>query len=147
MDLALPERFLSKVAGPDDNGCTAWTGCTDHLGYGKMRWPRSVYVHRIAYESVHGEIPAGLVIDHLCRNRSCVNVEHLEAVTQKENCRRGIAGEVTTNRQQSKTHCPAGHPYSGENLYVTKAGSRTCKICSRASVVAFNKRKKENTNE
>ncbi len=143
MDLSLPKRFTDRVAEQDRNGCAIWPGCKDHMGYGRMGWHRSRLVHRIAYEAVHGEIPDGLVIDHLCRTPSCVNPEHLEAVTQKENCKRGTAGEVTTARQASKTHCPQGHPYSGDNLYITKVGSRACKKCSRASVIQHNRRKRE----
>lgn len=89
----------------------------------------AVHAHRLAYEAVKGPIPAGLQIDHLCRVRNCVNPDHLEAVTQQENVRRGRVGENT----RSKTHCPQGHPYDEANTYRNPAGSRNCRTCHRAS--------------
>ena len=121
-------RFWAKVdtsAGPD--GCWPWTGAT-RGGYG-IFWcsGRAVYAHRHAYEIQVGPIPDGLHIDHLCRNRACQNAEHLEPVTNAENTRRGISFSTVN---AAKTHCPQGHEYAGDNLYVHPSGrERRCRTC------------------
>jgi len=84
--------------------------------------------HRAVYQLLVGPIPLGLQIDHLCRNRVCVNPAHLEAVTQRENIRRSDPGK----HHRNKTHCPHRHPYSGRNLIVRKrTGARRCRECER----------------
>lgn len=109
---------------PADNGCIVWTGKKDSHGYAYTRIPGGWRaVHRITYEEVHGPIPLGLVIDHLCRRRDCVNPSHLEAVTSGENTRRGLPGVL-------RTHCKNGHPLSGDNLHQTPR-RRTCRACDR----------------
>lgn len=104
--------------------CVIWTGYVTN-GYGKdgSRW-----VHRKAYEEAFGSIPAGLTIDHLCRNKLCMNPRHLEAVTLKENVLRGN-GPTAVNAR--KTHCPTGHPYDEKNTLVSKKGWRYCRACFR----------------
>lgn len=73
----------------DKNNCWLYTYSKDGLGYGVFYYQHTAYkAHRVAYELINGEIPSGLVIDHLCRTRHCINPDHLEAVTQKENVRR-----------------------------------------------------------
>jgi hypothetical protein len=119
------EDFVEKT----DGGCWLWRGAINPKGYGK--WPRpdgSRLAHRRVYELVVGPIPAGLQLDHLCRVRACVNPAHLEPVTNRENARRG-EGWAGLNAQ--KTHCPQGHPYAGENLYVNPGGGRRCRECDR----------------
>lgn len=80
--------------------------------------------HRIAWELTNGEIPKGLQIDHLCMNKPCVNPEHMELVTNRENKLRWAA---------QLTKCPKGHPYSGNNLRVDKIGTKRCRICMTAA--------------
>lgn len=104
-------------------GCAEWTGSRLPSGYGRLRLAhRSVYAHRFFYEATVGPIPPGLQIDHRCRNRSCVNVAHLEVVTAQENIRRERAV-----RPQA-THCRRGHLRTPENVY---AGTGYCKECRR----------------
>ncbi|MEU8682932.1 HNH endonuclease signature motif containing protein [Streptomyces sp. NPDC048611] len=131
-------RFWSKVnkQGPmppqaiAPGLCWEWTGSKTPGGYGQF-WvkPRLVVSHRFAYEQVLGPIPDGLQLDHLCRNRACVNPQHLEPVTQQVNIWRGFS-IATANRL--KTHCPHGHPYSAENTYIhPKNNGRICRACAR----------------
>lgn len=123
-------RFEAKYeAGEGINGCWVWTAAGDGRGYGVF-WDgrRQVRAHRFAYSLWHGPAPAGLDIDHLCRNRGCVNPAHLRAVSRRENV---LCGEGHTARNASKTHCPRGHAYSEENTYAHR-GSRHCRECCRA---------------
>lgn len=121
-------RFWSYVVPEPNTGCWLWSGCLDDSGYG--RWSQggetNTVVHRWSYEHHVGPIPDGLEADHLCRVRSCVNPSHLEPVTKYENM---VRGESFAARHARKTHCPKGHPYSGENLKVNAAGSRVCREC------------------
>ena len=82
--MRLPYRILAKLH-LHPSGCIVWTGGTSR-GYGKVRWQgKLLQAHRLVWESVNGPIPSGLVIDHLCRNRACCNVDHLRVVTTAEN--------------------------------------------------------------
>jgi hypothetical protein len=108
------------------NGCWIWWGRCTEDGYGMFGTPYK-RAHRVAYEIFKGAIPDGLQIDHLCRVRRCVNPEHLEAVTSKENT---LRGETITGLNAQKTHCPQGHPLEGDNLYLYN-GKRSCKECRR----------------
>lgn len=125
----LEERFWPKVDKSGD--CWLWTA-SKRNGYGQLGlWKegRVEYAHRIAYELLVGPIPDGLVIDHLCRVRHCVNPAHMELVTRGENVRRG---EGQGGRfYKPKTHCIHGHPLSGKNLYVDPTGKRVCRACRR----------------
>lgn len=126
-------RFWPKVQKSGD-GCWTWTACRTSDGYGQIKGHRTRklwYAHRVSYELVNGPIPDGLQIDHLCRNPSCVNPEHLEAVTPRRNTMRSRSLTAKLARQ---THCKRGHPLSGDNLYQSalRRGQRQCLTCRRA---------------
>jgi hypothetical protein len=90
MDFLSRARFAAKLV-VQPNGCITWGGTCDRYGYGRFKLNgRMDKAHRVAYELFVGPIPAGLVIDHLCRHRACVNPQHLEAVTQTVNIQRII---------------------------------------------------------
>lgn len=136
------ERFMEKVVATYD-GCWEWTAYVGNSGYGRFYVDdRGALAHRWSYEFHVGPIPDGLVLDHLCRNRKCVNPEHLEPVTLSENVLRGTSPEVNRERFRAITHCPQGHPYSDDNTYVNR-GSRCCRICKRANARASYERNRE----
>lgn len=122
------ERFNARTR-PMANGCIEWIGYLDRDGYGQLSLPgrrgKTVRAHRWAYEYFVAPIPAGLVIDHLCRNRRCVNPAHMEAVRPEENTRRGNAPTTLNAR---KTHCVRGHSLTGYNVLPVKGG-RACRTC------------------
>lgn len=129
------DRFAEKVA-LTDSGCIEWIGGLNGVGYGQFYRGKThhgdtgkTYAHRWSYEYHVGPIPDGLHLDHLCRNRACVNPEHLEPVTVRENL---LRGEGLSAMHAKKTRCPVGHPYAGENLYVHPTnGQRYCRACGR----------------
>lgn len=119
-------RFLAKVERTD-SGCWVWRGAIARPGYGRFFLGTTVqWAHRCAYILLIGPIPKGTEIDHLCRNLLCVNPEHLEAVSHRENVRRGNAGK----NWSAKTHCPQGHTYTDENTYRWN-NMRFCRTCQR----------------
>ena len=129
MDPKIVARFWSKVS-KTAGGCWEWTAVRTRLGYGQFSVRRRmVYSHRFSYELRRGPVPAGLELDHLCRNPSCVNPDHLEAVTHRENA---LRGESMPARYAARTCCSRGHEYTPENTRVTKRGARLCRICDRA---------------
>jgi hypothetical protein len=125
----LRDRFLAKTAQAE-NGCWEWTGSRASNGYGMVGDSGKLrQVHRVAYEIFVGPIPAGMSIDHLCRNRRCVSAEHLEAVTTRENVLRGVGLSAENAR---KTHCKRGHEFTPQNIYWTRNPSgpgRECRTC------------------
>lgn len=127
------QRFWRKVKILDD-GCWLWIGSRYTDGYGLFYLtgpgskPKRVLSHVYAFTHCIGPIPAGLELDHLCRNRACVNPLHLEPVTNKVNVLRG-SGPTALNAR--KSHCLNGHPLSGDNLYRTPKGFRACRACRR----------------
>lgn len=126
----LPDRFRDKISPEPNSGCWLWTAATSNVGYSVYSINRKlVYGHRFSYESLVGPIPKGLDIDHLCRVRCCVNPDHLEPVTRRENVIRGHRW----NGHKRPTRCPSGHLYSGDNLYINKLGRYVCRICTKAA--------------
>lgn len=125
--LRLPQRFWAKVQKTDT--CWLWRGARTRNGYGMLSVnQRATYAHRISYELHKDAIPVGMELDHLCRVRHCVNPDHLEPVTHREN---GLRGESPSARAATATHCPSGHPYNDFNTLWTREGSRRCRECHR----------------
>jgi hypothetical protein len=128
------DALMAMVTGsPIDpgTGCWVWGGIINAGGYGRVNvagldYRRQLQAHRVAYELFKGEIPDTYQVDHLCRNRRCVNPNHLEAVTQHENILRSEAPAAINAR---KTHCKRGHDLA--DAYITSAGGRQCRVCKR----------------
>jgi hypothetical protein len=125
------------------SGCWIITGHSTENGYGEVcailtpgERPTTLRAHRVTYEAFVGPIPEGLVIDHLCRRRRCVNPLHLQAVLPLENWRRG---SCVTRRNASKTRCIHGHPFTPENTMADSRGRRKCRACYDA----YNKRRRD----
>jgi len=128
---SFPERFWAKVdrRGPEE--CWLWTASLNQAGYGQINPGGGgipLRAHRVTYEWLVGPIPEGLELDHLCRNRACVNPKHLEAVTHRENILRGESPMAVRARD---TACPRGHPYDEANTYRYANGTRRCRACDR----------------
>lgn len=121
------ERFAASTHKTDS--CWEWTGTIYQNGYGRFMVKKQQFLaHRVAYEKAYGEIPDGLVIDHLCRNRKCVNPDHLEAVTNEENLFRGSGYRIMNGMDDSCIH---GHKYTPENTYWEPNGrSVRCRTCA-----------------
>ena len=127
----MEERFWQGFTINIETGCWDWNGFLND-GYGGLyNGLRKVAVHRYSYELRYGTIPKELEIDHLCRNPKCVNPEHLEAVTHKENMQRGIVGESLRMRKLARTHCYRGHPFAPDNVRLDKQGYRVCLQCAQ----------------
>lgn len=130
------DRFWSKVEKGEY--CWKWHGASGDGRYGRFHLSRvggpkiMVTAHRYSYELTNGPIPEGLVLDHLCRNTFCVNPDHLEPVTIRENT---LRGESIPAMNVLVTHCPYGHEYDAINTYINKTGGRHCRTCqARRSV-------------
>ena len=105
-------------------------GALNRVGYGRFWYQnRMVFAHHYAYQTLVGGIPSGLEPDHLCRIRACVNPQHLELVTHRENVLRGDTPCLSRERQLQKTHCPQGHPYDLLNTFLNARGHRECREC------------------
>lgn len=134
----LPGRILLSST-PCLDGCWKWNLSLDRDGYGITTIKRvAKRAHKVAYEVFIGPVPEGLVLDHKCRVRHCVNPWHLEPVTNKENVMRG-KGACALNAR--RTHCINGHEYSAENTAV-RNGVRNCLTCERIKTIEYRARKR-----
>lgn len=126
------EKRLAQFAANDPDGCWIWPGALNRAGYGSVttrfdneRGYLTRIAHRVAYEIIVGPVPAGAELDHLCRQRACVNPKHLEPVSHRENVRRG------TNPSSAKTHCKWGHAFTEDNIrYARNGRKRVCRKCA-----------------
>ena len=121
------DRFLNKVRKTDT--CWLWIGALNSKGYGVISWfGKNKYAHRVSFEFFNSEIEIGMVIDHICRNRRCVNPKHLRMVTSKENTL-ALGSISPANLNRLKIYCINGHPLPIKN----KNGHRKCLICGNKS--------------
>ena len=124
--MSADRRFFDKVDGAGD--CWVWLGAVNDRGYGEFSIrSRRVKAHRWAYEYLRSEIPDGLELDHLCRNRACVNPWHLEPVDHRENVVRAYGA------RPPRTACSNGHALTAENTIVRRSGYRECRTCKRGA--------------
>ncbi len=128
----LGQRFWKKVRVIPCGGCWEWTASLNDSGYGQINvGGRPARAHRVAYEFVVGPIPDGLVIDHLCRNRTCVNPSHMEVVTRGENVRRGVGPARAAAKRLNRVACKRGHVFDEGNTAINSRGARVCRTCRR----------------
>lgn len=136
------ERFWEFVDKETNNGCWLWIGNTvgrrgdRHYGQFSLKPGRPIYAHRFSYELTKGTIPKGFHIHHICKNRICVNPDHLELI-DKNNPHPDGAPIM----RRERTHCRLGHEYTTDNTYIRKSGTRRCRECDR--IRYFNKVKPE----
>lgn len=128
------ERFEARIAYEPMSGCWLWTGSTDPCGYGKVSIRgKIISTHVVSYTKARGPVPAALELDHLCRTPQCVNPDHLEAVTRRENVLRGLSPMA---RNARLTHCLRGHEFTSDSTYPPRPNrghERRCKLCVRAA--------------
>lgn len=134
----LKKRFWNNVSATSAEGCWNWNGPISIYGYGRLmesvgnRKTKQLMAHRFAYEEVIGKIEEGMTIDHVCRNKSCVNPAHMEIVTRGENSTRAHSKNMNAMRDNC---CIRGHKIEGENVVLEKRknGSqrKRCKACAK----------------
>lgn len=133
------DRVFRRNVEKTDN-CWIWKGYISPYGYGRLTFNgKAQPAHRFVYEILKGPVPEGMVCDHLCRNRACVNPDHIEIVTHRVNI---LRGEGMSAKNVIKTHCASGHPYDGDNLFYSQ-GNRHCRICSRESMWRYRLRRQQ----
>lgn len=117
----------------DENGCHIWQGCKDQAGYGMIQIEyKTKRVHKIIYEFVNKvKVSKMFHIDHICRNKACMNIEHLRKVSPRTNT---LCGNGPAAINAVKTQCVNGHEFNEENTYITSKGERQCKVCIKIRV-------------
>lgn len=138
--LSPEDRFMGYVSPEPLTGCWLWTGGVVSGGYGKFFSDNhTTLAHRWAYEHFKGIIPNTLQLDHKCRVRCCVNPDHLEPVTARENLLRGIGPSANNSR---KTNCIHGHPLKGYNVqhFKNHPNKRGCRLCRLETVRRWRER-------
>lgn len=111
---------------PDGTGCLLLPGAAKSGSYRYVSYHGRIWLlHKLLWEAANGPVPAGLQLDHLCHNRRCGNIDHLDPVTQSENLRRGVTSAA-------RLICKHGHALSFSNVYLDARGSRHCILCRRA---------------
>lgn len=140
LNLTAAERIDRRTVSSGD--CILWTGCTTPNGYGSITYDTKRYgAHVFIWRHSGRTIPNGLQLDHLCRNRRCVNPEHLELVTAQENVLRGVG---ITAQNARKTHCKSGHEFTEDNTYhrPDSPHQRACKVCRLLQKIRYKARLK-----
>lgn len=138
------ERYWAKVTKHQD-GCWSWLGCHSKAGYALFTIRRrNVLAHRFAFEQANGPIPDGLFVDHMCRNKGCINPAHLRAVDPRTNACENNDGVIALNA--AKQFCHKGHPFDEENTRYLKNGGRVCRICHRERGRRHDKRRRGSGN-
>lgn len=129
MALSIPQRVVDRVMAHThrEGACIVSDYSVGSHGYAQVGWTEAgsrvvTVCHRVAWAGANGPIPDGMTVDHLCRNRRCVNVEHLRLLTNIDN--------ATLNAQAFRTHCPSGHPYDLLNTAWNRHGHRKCRRCA-----------------
>ncbi len=134
------DRLIEKIE-LTESGCWNWTGWKNPSGYGQIKeilpgQKKNLYTHRLSYWFFIGVIPDDMTVDHVCRNTSCCNPNHLRLLTRGENA----------DHHRRKTHCPKGHPYDEKNTvwHPGRAGVpwRACRICKNQNRLNFYYRNK-----
>ena len=133
-------KFLSKVKINKDSDCWEWSGELTSYGYPKIYYKGKRFrAHRVSYNIFKGVLDSGLVIDHICRNKKCVNPEHLRQVNKQINAVENSVSIAALNK--AKTHCRLGHEYTQQNTRIHK-NSRHCITCDKASYVRYKLKEK-----
>ena len=139
--IPVEDRFFRHVVVNLETGCWNWASSKTLHGYGTFNDKnyKTTLAHRWSFLHFVGDIPNGREIDHLCRNRACVNWKHMELITHRENL---LRGNSISTQHAKQTHCINGHEFTVENTILRKAG-RDCRICHRLADKASKNRRKE----
>lgn len=136
----IENRFHDKYRVDEDTGCWVWIAYRDRSGYGKVNYRRKMtQAYRVAYILLIGPIPSGKQLDHLCRNRACVNPDHLEVVDARTNT---LRGNTMPAKWVARTHCNYGHPFDEQNTrrYGPDNRWRECRTCAKSKWKSANKK-------
>lgn len=129
----LPASIVGKVTFDKATSCWLWVGAVGQNGYPRVWDGKTVaQASRVAYETLNFKLKPGIELGPLCRNKLCINDEHMERGTRSATVRRGTSWQVMAELMRSRTHCPQGHPYDDENTGHRTDGRRTCRACNRA---------------